>query len=102
MTKLQTTKQKQAEISYRIQLHEGKYRREEPSEKELLKELRNRNQNTKRDFQTLKSKGILLSPFLEIGAERGQRAMLLSSEFRETGVMLDLSFDSLKQSKQLK
>ncbi len=102
MTRYQTPEQKQAEITYRKNLNQGGYEDAEPTKVELVQELRNRNNKTRLDFQELQRQDRDLSPFLEIGAERGQRAMLLSSEFGEQGIMLDLSYESLKQSREIK
>lgn len=101
MTLLQSREQKQAEILYRKNLELGKYQDSEPTQEEILQELKNRNQNTLKDLNLLKKLGINFSPFLEIGAERGQRSLLLAEKFKAKGVMLDLSLESLKQSAPL-
>jgi ubiquinone/menaquinone biosynthesis C-methylase UbiE/uncharacterized protein YbaR (Trm112 family) len=98
----QTTAGKLAEINYRKKLIEGDYKNLEPMGKELVRELNKRLSSAHQDFSRLKKRKVKLSPFLEIGAERGQRAMLLSSIFKENGFMLDISLQSLKTANQLK
>ncbi|HDQ71047.1 MAG TPA: class I SAM-dependent methyltransferase, partial [Chloroflexi bacterium] len=51
---------------------------------------------TRRDFEQLAGKGIPLSPFLEIGAERGHRSFVLCNEFDAWGFAFDLSLDALQ------
>jgi SAM-dependent methyltransferase/uncharacterized protein YbaR (Trm112 family) len=40
--------------------------------------------------------GVTLSPFIEVGAERGQRSLVLSNDFGAEGFAIDLSFAQLK------
>jgi len=39
--------------------------------------------------------GVQLSPFLELGAERGQRSLVLTNDFRAAGVAADISYHQL-------
>jgi SAM-dependent methyltransferase len=51
---------------------------------------------TRRDMALLREMGIGLSPFLELGAERGQRSLVLVNELGGVGVATDISFHQLK------
>lgn len=44
----------------------------------------------------LVASGIQLSPFLELGAERGQRSLVLTNDFDAQGVAVDISYHQLK------
>lgn len=90
-----------AEVRFRNQLHQGAYISREPSGNELLSELTKRVGKARNIFRAQKL-GVSFTPFLEIGAERGQRSMLLASEFRAQGVMLDLSLESLREADALR
>lgn len=39
--------------------------------------------------------GVQFSPFLELGAERGQRSLVLTNDFRASGVAADISYHQL-------
>lgn len=106
MTKFQPLLAKIGEIKFRkklLQQHLGKDKvfAEEPNHEEILNILKNRVVATRKIFKILKNKNVLLSPFLEIGAEKGQRSILLVNEFRSEGVALDLSLESLASAKKL-
>jgi ubiquinone/menaquinone biosynthesis C-methylase UbiE len=47
-------------------------------------------------FHSLRRRGVTLSPFAELGAERGQTSLLLMSEFGALGAATDLSLQSLQ------
>lgn len=47
-------------------------------------------------MKNLQDQGVSLSPFIEAGAERGQRALVLANDFNAEGFALDLSFAQLK------
>lgn len=70
----------------------------QPNQKQILNVLKERVYSSRRRFRNLERRKVLLSPFLEIGAEKCQRASLLSSEFKATGFALDISFESLKSA----
>jgi SAM-dependent methyltransferase len=55
-----------------------------------------RIQATRRDMAVLRSLGVALTPSLELGAERGQRSLVLVNEFGGAGVATDISFHQLK------
>jgi len=58
--------------------------------------LRDRIEATHRKMGELASAGINLSPFLELGAERGQRSLVLTNDFGARGVAVDISYHQLK------
>ena len=63
---------------------------------EMLNEMRRRMEITRRDFAELAQSGVLQSPFLELGAERCQRSLVLANDFGLTGYAADLSLESLR------
>lgn len=73
----------------------------QPTKKEYEKLLTDRVNISRKIFQRLKENGISFSKFLEIGAERGQRSLLLVNEFGATGFMSDISFESLYAGKEI-
>jgi SAM-dependent methyltransferase len=58
--------------------------------------LQDRVEATHRKMQELAALGICLSPFLELGAERGQRSLVLTNDFGATGIAVDISYHQLK------
>jgi SAM-dependent methyltransferase/uncharacterized protein YbaR (Trm112 family) len=58
--------------------------------------LRERMATTLREISALQARGVQLSPFLELGAERGQRALVLVNDLGANGIAADISFDQLK------
>jgi ubiquinone/menaquinone biosynthesis C-methylase UbiE/uncharacterized protein YbaR (Trm112 family) len=51
---------------------------------------------TRRDFAELAQAGLLQAPFLELGAERCQRSLVVANDFHLEGYAADLSFESLR------
>jgi len=47
-------------------------------------------------MKELQSSGIRLGPFIELGAERGQRSLVLANDFNVEGFAVDISFAQLK------
>ena len=99
----QSAKTKLGEIIFRqnlVKQHLGKKKMfpGEPDEKQIISVLRERIRNSRKIFKDLQHLKIELSPFLEIGAEKCQRASLLSSEFSCQGFALDISFESLRSA----
>ncbi len=45
---------------------------------------------------SLKKQNIVLSPYLEIGAERGQRSLVMENDLEANGAAVDISYDMLK------
>lgn len=58
--------------------------------------LQDRVDATHRKMTELASLGITLSPFLELGAERGQRSLVLTNDLGASGVAIDISYHQLK------
>jgi SAM-dependent methyltransferase len=58
--------------------------------------LQDRVEATQRKMKELATVGISMSPFLELGAERGQRSLVLTNDFGATGVAVDISYHQLK------
>lgn len=58
--------------------------------------LRQRVADTLHKMKELKDRGIALSPFLELGAERGQRSLALTNDFGAAGFAIDISFHQLR------
>ena len=54
-----------------------------------------RMQATFQKMNELKDRGVNFSPFLELGAERGQRSLVLMNDFDAEGVAIDISFHQL-------
>jgi uncharacterized protein YbaR (Trm112 family)/SAM-dependent methyltransferase len=66
------------------------------SKQEVEDILRERLQETTRDMAALKVKGLTLSPFVELGAERCQRSLVMTNDFGAEGFAVDISFHQLK------
>lgn len=98
----QTTKAKKGEISFRKKLCEQQvlkqsvYFDDEFSVDEIETIINRRMAKTFDQIADLKSKGISVSPYLEIGAARGHRALVLENELGCEGAATDISFYSLK------
>jgi SAM-dependent methyltransferase len=58
--------------------------------------LRDRMDGTREDMRRLLAEGALLSPYVELGAERGQRALVMENDLGLEGAAVDISFDLLK------
>lgn len=71
----------------------------EPGQKEILAILKERITYTRKILKKLADLEITLSPFLEIGAEKGQRSMVLTNDFGASGFAADISHQSLASSK---
>jgi ubiquinone/menaquinone biosynthesis C-methylase UbiE/uncharacterized protein YbaR (Trm112 family) len=97
----QDLKNKAGEIKFRAKLFEqqvaGASELEgELSSKQMLAEMRRRMEITRNEFKELAAEGVLQEPFLELGAERGQRSLVLANDYGLKGYAADLSFDSLR------
>lgn len=55
-----------------------------------------RVETTRRDMDRLARQGAVLSPFVELGAERCHRSMVLVNEFGAKGIAVDISLDQLR------
>jgi ubiquinone/menaquinone biosynthesis C-methylase UbiE/uncharacterized protein YbaR (Trm112 family) len=98
---LQDLKNKAGEVKFRAKLFQQQVEGAETLDGELtstemLNEMRRRMVITRRDFAEIAQSGVLQSPFLELGAERGQRSLVLANDFGLDGYAADLSFESLR------
>jgi uncharacterized protein YbaR (Trm112 family)/SAM-dependent methyltransferase len=66
------------------------------SGEETLVLLKKRIEKSRSDFSSLRDSGVILQPYIEIGAERCQRSLLLENEFKSSGIAMDISFEILK------
>jgi len=60
--------------------------------------LKTRMVATLEQISGLKQRGITISPYLEIGAGRGRRSLILENDLNSKGIIADLSFDMLKSA----
>ena len=58
--------------------------------------LANRMQKTQKQMTMLTDQQISLSPYLEIGAERCQRSLVMENDICATGIAADISYDMLR------
>jgi ubiquinone/menaquinone biosynthesis C-methylase UbiE len=61
-----------------------------------------RMKNTCEQMVQLKQFGVILSPYIEIGAERCQRSLVMENEIGSAGAAADISFDMLKSCEHYK
>lgn len=99
--KRQKSKNQLGEINFRKKLVqqqlEGKsVLKDEFDSKEIEQILEKRMQKTLNQMRFLRNSGIKLSPYIEIGAERGQRSLVMENELNSNGAAVDISFDMLK------
>lgn len=96
---IQTLHNQQGEIAFRKFRDKSVISNYLPTQAQILAILKQRNILTKTIIDNLLASNVHISPFLEIGAERGQRSALLVSKFGAHGFALDLSLDSLLTAK---
>lgn len=97
----QSIQSKKAEIKFREKLTRRQVNGEEVlgrrlDPKGIIDLLTKRMEKTYWQMVTLKKKGVTLSPYIEIGAERGQRALVMENDLNAPGFAVDISFHSLK------
>lgn len=97
----QTMNNQKGEIKFRKLLSQQQVDGEEIFKDEydfdgIQKILLDRMKETFNQFMSLKEGGINLSPYLEIGSERGQRALVMENDIGVHGAAIDISFDMLK------
>lgn len=68
---------------------------------EMIETMRQRAATTRQAMRRLLADGIQLSPFIELGAERCQRALVLANEFDAQGIAIDISFDMLRLGEEV-
>lgn len=96
----QTVRNQQAEIEFRRRLVEqqlhGKVLFEDEFDAAGIEALlAGRVARTRAQMESLSANGVVLSPYIEIGAERAQRALVLENEFNAHGAALDISYHML-------
>ncbi|MEN4006265.1 MAG: class I SAM-dependent methyltransferase [Methanobacteriaceae archaeon] len=62
----------------------------------MKKILSDRMKKTFEQMILLKESGAVLSPYIEIGAERCQRSLVMENDLKATGAAIDISYDMLK------
>lgn len=97
----QSLKSKKGEIQFRKKVSEqqvdGKHIfRDELDSKNIEGVLLNRMKETYKHVSLLKRNGITVSPYLELGAERCQRSLVMENDLGASGAAVDISFYSLK------
>lgn len=102
----QTIDAKRGEIRLRRELSrqelgEGVSIPETFSSDEILSVLIDSMEETRCVFDDLGERSVRISPFLEIGAERGHRSYVLTNEFSAEGFALDISIDALHYGNRL-
>ncbi|MBC8466087.1 methyltransferase domain-containing protein [bacterium] len=101
MTDRQTLENQRGEINFRKKLVSQQVDAEQIFTDEFDKSgiesiLQERMDDTLRKLSHLSKQGIILSPYLEIGAERCQRSMVVETDLNSRGIAIDLSFDMLR------
>ena len=97
----QSVKNQRGEIEFRKKLYLQQVEGQKVFDDEFdtagaEKILRDRMGKTLAQMTQLRDRGISLSPYLEIGAERGQRSLILENDLGASGAAVDISFDLLK------
>ena len=99
--KQQSLNAQKGEIAFRkklVQQHVKRERifRDEFDAESLETILRGRMERTHEHMTLLKRQGIPLSPYIEIGAERCQRTLVMENDLEARGAAIDISYDMLK------
>ncbi|MHA1371679.1 MAG: methyltransferase domain-containing protein [Promethearchaeota archaeon] len=97
----QSVRSQRGEIEFRKKLFqqqiEGRCILNDEFDGDGIKEiLRNRMKKTLDQMMLFKNRGIALSPYIEIGAERCQRSLIMENDLGATGAAVDISYDMLK------
>jgi SAM-dependent methyltransferase/uncharacterized protein YbaR (Trm112 family) len=97
---LQSVKNQRAEVNFRRKMMEQQTnyqdRKDSADSSSLEKLLRSRMHKTRKRMLSLKAEQIALSPYIELGAERCQRSLVMENDLGAHGASVDISFDSLK------
>jgi len=99
--KQQSEESQKGEIEFRKKLSQqqitGEHFFEDEYDAESIKKiLADRMKKTYNDMASLRAQNIPLSPYLEIGAERCQRSLVMENDLGANGAAVDISFDMLK------
>ncbi|MCP5048495.1 MAG: methyltransferase domain-containing protein [bacterium] len=97
----QTIDHMKGEIRFREKLVDQHVKGEELVDGYIKKDdhdevMRERVDTTRKAMKQLQAEGVGLSPFIEVGAERGHRSMVMVNDFGTEGFAVDLSFAQLK------
>ena len=97
----QSTVNQLGEVTFRKKLYDQQVGgeeifRDEAHREEIEEILRGRMQLAQTDMAALRKRGVSLSPYIEIGAERGQSSLVLENDFDAHGAATDLSFHMLR------
>ena len=101
MSDTQSSTAKRAEIEFRRKLFEQQVEgqaifSDEFDGKGIEAILGERIEETARRMRSLRDAGVTLSPYLEIGAERCQRSLVMENDLGAAGAAVDISFDMLR------
>lgn len=103
----QSIQSQQAEIRFRKKLFQQQIEGQKIFDDEydsqgIEKILRERIKDTYTHINNLQESGIKLSPYVEIGAERCQRSLIIENDMKLSGAAIDISFDMLKSANYYK
>jgi SAM-dependent methyltransferase/uncharacterized protein YbaR (Trm112 family) len=98
---VQLVRHQKGEIEFRKKLYlqqvEGKTLLDDELDSATIEKiLRDRMSRTLARITVLRDKGIPISPYLEIGAERCQRSLVMENDLGATGAAVDISYDLLR------
>ena len=107
MSELQTIDNQRGEIDFRRKLVQQQVDgqqlfTDEFDSREIERILKERMDSTRERMQKLLDSGLTMSPYVEIGAERGQRSLIMESDLNQQGAAIDLSFDMLRSCEHYK
>ena len=99
--KEQSEESQKGEIEFRKKLSQQQitgehFFEDEYDTKGIEKILADRMKKTYEHMVMLKAQNIVLSPYLELGAERCQRSLVMENDLGANGAAVDISFDMLK------
>ncbi len=99
--KQQSTTNQRGEIEFRKklvaqQIEQANQLENEYDIREIERLLRVRMDQTITDMRRLQTEGVTLAPYVELGAERGQRGLALENDLNQHGAAVDISLDTLK------
>ncbi|MCL5876646.1 MAG: class I SAM-dependent methyltransferase [Candidatus Bathyarchaeota archaeon] len=99
--KQQSDKSQKGEIEFRRKLSKQQisgecFFEDEYDAEGIERILSDRMKKTYDHMVSLKAQNIALSPYLEIGAERCQRSLVMENDLEANGAAVDISFDMLK------
>lgn len=101
--KKQLVTNQKGEIEFRKKLYEQQVEgraifADEFGAADMERVLKQRMDKTFRDMYQLQQRGVPLSPYLEIGAERGQRSLVMENDLGARGAAADICYPLLKSA----